>query len=530
MRPTAIDVGPNPATDTPKHTPQGMQKLDFDPSNVEPTEYGTGVIVRHRGSLRSSIMFDDLTESGIATWERFFRLQRRRVAPLMPGSRRELGTTEFYRLRVVGLREVPMYATRVFEFRVNVTLFDERLGQFYGNTISSPTAPFQWISPKDSSQGVEVNLEFDVYFHSVVSDPSCLAVAEVVMVEKLYTGVIHGEYSVGWAALPLHRHLDGSQAAHQVLETSWVDIFAGTPRYLVFRDLVQGRAAEPPMPLGSSRLSYQFNAYPALLPIAPLLPENCLVTYTSLIPGLQRFNQHGILSTMPKRTINTLARPLPAPTFAVSLGNVFVQLPPHLHDVLSQYDMSELMTCKPPQMSEFELHLYVHNGRCIVGPEVTSSRVRIVNVAPHTYVLEGDEPLELDWLPGDMNIVLILEVIYTGPQMVRPQMLGSDPYKRQIVIGWAPIFPFKRISPLDGTEVNVGSFKANLRSGPGYWVREAPLLDLRGVMAKNGFSVQGPMQVHHLRSPAAHPQNRAPQGASPRSLLPMPLQLFLFSV
>ena len=54
------------------------------------------------------------------------------------------------RLDPVG-REIPMYvsADRLFEFQVNVTLFDELAGQFYGNTIASQIAPYEWINEKD---------------------------------------------------------------------------------------------------------------------------------------------------------------------------------------------------------------------------------------------------------------------------------------------------------------------------------------------------------------------------------------------
>lgn len=76
-----------------------------------------------------------------------------------------------------------------------------------------------------------------------------------------------------------------------MLTTHWADITAGTPRYLLFRELFVGRPTEPPMPLGNSRMSYQVTAYPMLLPAAPLLPQNCLVTYSSLVPGLQRFDE-----------------------------------------------------------------------------------------------------------------------------------------------------------------------------------------------------------------------------------------------
>eukprot|EP00951_Prasinocladus_malaysianus_P013190 scaffold99320_cov30-Prasinocladus_malaysianus.AAC.2 len=52
----AIDVGPDPASGTPDGTPRGLQRLEFDPSAVEATSYGTGVVVKNRGTLRSSIM------------------------------------------------------------------------------------------------------------------------------------------------------------------------------------------------------------------------------------------------------------------------------------------------------------------------------------------------------------------------------------------------------------------------------------------------------------------------------------------
>lgn len=49
-----------------------------------------------------------------------------------------------------------------------------------------------------------VNMDFDVYFHTTISDPGCVAIVEVVLVERLYTGVLCGHYSVGWSALPLY--------------------------------------------------------------------------------------------------------------------------------------------------------------------------------------------------------------------------------------------------------------------------------------------------------------------------------------
>lgn len=57
---SAIDVGPDPATTTPDGTPRDLQMLSYDPNEVEATEYGTGVIVRGRTSLRRSIFFNGM--------------------------------------------------------------------------------------------------------------------------------------------------------------------------------------------------------------------------------------------------------------------------------------------------------------------------------------------------------------------------------------------------------------------------------------------------------------------------------------
>ena len=56
-------MGPNPATETPVVTPKGLERLDYDPAEVEASGYGTGVVVKGRGSLRTSVVFD-------GAWER----------------------------------------------------------------------------------------------------------------------------------------------------------------------------------------------------------------------------------------------------------------------------------------------------------------------------------------------------------------------------------------------------------------------------------------------------------------------------
>lgn len=69
-------------------------------------------------------------------------------------------------------------------------------------------------------------------------------------------------------------------------------------------------------------------------------------------------------------TTNTLARPLLAPTFAVSVFRVVIALPAGFHDMLTTDTPTADMQCSPPRMTEYALRISVHNGRCFVGPEV----------------------------------------------------------------------------------------------------------------------------------------------------------------
>lgn len=83
-------------------------------------------------------------------------------------------------------------------------------------------------------------------------------------------------------------------------------------------------------------LCVQVEAYPAINPARPLLPEDFLVSYTDVIPGLRRFDLvQGQPSTALHSTLNTLASPLLADPCAVSMHGVQLVVPQLLHNLLS---------------------------------------------------------------------------------------------------------------------------------------------------------------------------------------------------
>jgi nephrocystin-4 len=59
----------------------------------------------------------------------------------------------------------------------------------------------------------------------------------------------------------------------------------------------------------------QAEHYPLMDDVIPLLPEDFLVTYEDVIPGLRRFDLEWNPSVQTKKCISTLAMPMLSPTY-----------------------------------------------------------------------------------------------------------------------------------------------------------------------------------------------------------------------
>lgn len=70
----------------------------------------------------------------------------------------------------------------------------------------------------------------------------------------------------------------------------------------------------------------------------PLMPEDFLVTYSDVIPGLRRFDTAGQLSITTKTVISTLASPMLSPTYSVMLRRLQMALPAKLHELMLTMD------------------------------------------------------------------------------------------------------------------------------------------------------------------------------------------------
>eukprot|EP00878_Enallax_costatus_P044973 GHUV01053787.1.p1 GENE.GHUV01053787.1~~GHUV01053787.1.p1 ORF type:complete len:157 (+),score=39.87 GHUV01053787.1:105-575(+) len=123
----------------------------------------------------------------IHCWKQFSVRQAKRYVPAPArASRRAVPESACYRIRIQSVSNLPPINQAcydaTYELQLGVSLYDEALGAFYGNTCYSPsdvlTHQHQQTAAAVAGHGADVAMEFnfDVYFHSVVSDPQCKAV------------------------------------------------------------------------------------------------------------------------------------------------------------------------------------------------------------------------------------------------------------------------------------------------------------------------------------------------------------------
>jgi nephrocystin-4 len=92
-----------------------------------------------------------------------------------------LAESACYRLRIHSISNLSQLLARRnadsdsnFELQLGISLFDEAAGAFYGSTCYSPAD----IHTQQQQQQAAASCDFcfDVFFHSTISDPRCMAV------------------------------------------------------------------------------------------------------------------------------------------------------------------------------------------------------------------------------------------------------------------------------------------------------------------------------------------------------------------
>lgn len=213
----------------------------------------------------------------------------------------------------------------------------------------------------------------------------------------------------------------------------------------------------------------QAEVCPAMDPFIPLLPEDFLVTYSDVIPGLRRFDTSGQLSVSTKQVISTCANPMLSPTYSVVLRRLQLALPQKLHELLLTMGTKQHLPMVPgPEMPgamfgpggmipqndhsgglKYAVRVGVHNGRTFVGPSYELCHLTSMDV-PGWKVLQIPAPdAVFDYVMGDVCTTIVVELVATPPQALPP---GAQPISH--LVGWTAFVPFAYISD-DGAQAEV---------------------------------------------------------------------------
>lgn len=368
------------------------------------------------------------------------------------------------------------------ELQASATLFDTVTGAFYGNTCrGKPVSSASIVADADgvsvlSKAGAEAwdfELLDDMYFHSRISDSSCVVVVELAWVWR-EDGVALRSETAGWCTLPL----SGNNAVPALASTR---LLMGSARSLMY-----GSSVSSSKPLVGAVLDFKVEAYPAMLRASPLLPENFLVTYGDVVPGLRRFDEAGLPSSSLFGTVSSLANPILNRAFTLKLSHLSLDLPNPVHALLRQL--------KPPSTgqpqaedglttSEFTARITVHNGRRFLGESVMVNATSVVQ-GDRSIAISFREDVEVPAVVDDKLVSVVLEFLFTGPLPIHPprRLAGAGIIANHCTVGWVPLFPLERAGNLAEGVVRGGKHTLKLRSGPGSWVRNVPLLNWRSAL------------------------------------------------
>ena len=363
------------------------------------------------------------------------------------------------------------------ELQASATLFDTVAGTFYGNTCRGkpvlpiePTVGAEEVSVKGrpTTDTWDFELLDDIYFHSRIADPNCVVVVELSWVWR-QDGVAVRSETAGWCTLPL----SGDSIVPALASTT---LFLGSARSLMY-----GNSATHAKRLGSAMLDFKIEAYPAMLRASPLLPENFLVTYDDVVPGLRRFDEAGLPSSSLFGIVSSLANPILNRAFTLKLSRLGLDLPHRIYAILQQLPLEGRTNVGGGiRSSEFTARITVHNGRRFLGESVMINATSIVQ-GERSMSVSFSEEVEVPAVVDDKFVSVVLEILYTGPIAVHPprRLNGAGVIAKHCIVGWVPLLPLERAGNLAEGVVREGKHTLTLRSGPGTWIRNVPLLNWR---------------------------------------------------
>ena len=298
---------------------------------------------------------------------------------------------------------------------LSVSLFHLETGTFYGNTWTS--------APVKIRGGKGVNFEQSICFKTRAVDPSCVAVAEVVVVEKdRSTGRLLRQFGCGWSLLNIfaERLSKASSRGRASDKTIDAPVYTGSPRALMMFNGNSIKESEFKLQRNSV-LRYAVALHPKFDKVSKLLGENDIVGASTVVPGFKGYrDDEGIkVPSIGVDRQGTFPLHVPSVVRGIQLQakSVKVLIPDTLQESISDFLRAAHGVDCNERKGKFVIRIGAHNGHAHLSTKLnvkaTLKKAKGKSRGYSTYTSSGR--LGVSHVLKDPMVALVFELGYEVP-------------------------------------------------------------------------------------------------------------------
>ncbi|XP_071840726.1 nephrocystin-4-like isoform X2 [Apostichopus japonicus] len=242
------------------------------------------------------------------------------------------------------------------EYFIRLSIFDVTFKRFFGKTW---TGPRKVVKAKGNKKTL-LHYNTPVYFHTSLTEPNIVLVAEIVGIVEDKNGRIH-HLSCGWSVLRIFQQgefVDASSGSPAPVKR--VDVFHGSPRALLYLDDdIEGHKLITLV--ADCQLCYSIKTHRLMEKISHLIPENAFFSGSDVVPGVAVADDG-----------DNFRKPKPLKKIHGVLDKINIVLPPSVEkfeEDLCQLVNADRMAKENIQadraavkVAERRLHVNLHNG------------------------------------------------------------------------------------------------------------------------------------------------------------------------
>lgn len=314
--------------------------------------------------------------------------------------------------RIDGFRLPPAFAKELkgaskskLEFCIHLSLFHTSSQSFFGNTWVSPLQKASMSGKKSSRLDLS---SIQVALCTRIADPGCLAVAEIVVVEKDASGnQILGQYGVGWTSMPLFAAVSSLASATNKSQKQKVKVYSGSPRALLFMDADGPNSKEDALqPLQDCTMVYVCSNDTQMTKISHLVRLNEFVGPGQSLGGLRE-------GTFPTKSSSNAKL---SSSMDLFINLISILLPAQWEEQAQSYLQLRKGLDKHEAGNKFVLKVAPHNGRTAIDKngwtQIPLKASEFSDHPDYDQCLRYEKSVRLRQFPKDNQVAIAFQLEY----------------------------------------------------------------------------------------------------------------------